>query len=322
MDGRLVMGAQTDIAADVTLAEAAAWLARLQGEGRTPATEAAFKDWVAEPDHARAFARATETWEVIAGAALAGRRATPARPRRAPALAAAALVLIVVGVGAGASVLRDPAYRTAVGQQQTLTLSDGTRVALNTDSRIVVDYRAGERRVRLERGEAMFEVAKNPRRPFIVQAGDEQVRALGTTFVVRRDAGRMSVVLIEGRVEVSPRPGRAEPSGRPAGTTVLSPGERLIIKAGAAIAVDRPKVETATAWRRGEVMFDDASLGEAVAELNRYGGTPVAVSDPRLDGLRVSGVFKTQDPGEFAETVAQLHGLRVTHGEAEILLRR
>jgi transmembrane sensor len=279
-------------------------------------TEAAFKAWVADPAHARAFARVTETWEVIPGAE---RPAPTAWRRRMPALAAACLALAVAVAGLAAWTLHDPVYTTEVGQQQSVRLSDGTRATLNTDTRLVVDYRDNERRVRLDRGEAIFEVAKNPRRPFIVAAGADEVRALGTTFVVRKDRTRLAVTLIEGRVEV-----RQRAAGRPAPTkiAILAPGERLTVRADEPAAVDRPKVEAATAWRRGELMFDDASLADAVAELNRYGGEPVTFGDPRVGGLRVSGVFKAGDPEEFARVVAELHGLRLRQGDGEIVLSR
>lgn len=315
------MSAETDITEDMALAEAAAWLSRLQDEARTPATEAAFKEWLLEPRCARAFARVTETWELVAGASLATQRPKPSRPW-APALLAATLLMVVCGGGIAAFVLHDPSYSTAIGQQQTVTLDDGTRVALNTDSKIVVDYTAAQRRVRLERGEAMFEVAKNRNRPFIVAAGDERVRAVGTTFVVRRDVGKTSVVLVEGRVEVSRGVERRQNAGRPPKATILTAGDRLTVTADAAIAVDRPKIETATAWRRGEVMFDDTPLVDAIAELNRYGGAQISLNGPELRGLRVSGVFKTQDPAEFAEIVARLHGLRAERSSEGVSLQR
>ena len=318
------MRREDDMSSDVTIAEAAAWLARLQGDRRTPAIEAAFKEWLADPAHARAFSRATETWEIIPGAA-ALRPERPERLERPPAtrrrvfasaLMAASMLLVVVGTGA-AFLTRDPVYSTAVGAQQTVTLSDGTRVALNTGSRLVVDYSANSRRIRLDRGEAMFEVTKDASRPFVVVAGEEEVRALGTAFVVRRDRDKVAVVLVEGRVEVS----QARARTKPVRLAVLSPGDRLTVRA-AGVAVDRPKMEAATAWRRGQVMFDDASLIEAVAELNRYGGAQVVVGDPSLAGLRVSGVFAAQDPAAFAEAVGQLHDLRLEAADGRIVLRR
>ena len=323
------MSRDNEIIAEVTLAEAAAWLARLQRPDRTPATEAAFQEWLREPAHFRAFARATDTWEVIPGAVKLSperRRASrrPGRLRwRAPGGLGLALmagsVAVVMACGALTfHLVRDPVYATRIGEQQIFTLSDGSRVALNTDSHLEVAFTETERRVRLEHGEAMFEVTKNPDRPFVVQAGEEQVRVLGTTFTVRNDGRKVAVTLVEGRVEVT----RQAPSqARPAPVAVMKPGERLTIRADAGAAVDRPRIEAVTAWRRGEVMFDETSLIDAAAELNRYGGPQIQVGDPELASLRLSGVFQTHDPMEFARAAAALHGLRLESEGDRLVLR-
>ncbi|WP_407352495.1 FecR family protein [Luteimonas sp. R10] len=319
------MRSHSQIVEDVVLAEASAWLARLQGPARTPATEAAFKAWLAvEPAHAQAFARVTDTWDIIPGAALlsvpSARPMAVDRRRRVSMALAACVALVAVAVGLTWRVSGDPVYHTAVGEQRTLVLDDGTRIALNTDSRIAVSYGEDERHIRLERGEALFEVARQPGRPFVVQAGEDRVRALGTTFVVRRDRGHLAVALIEGRVEVS----RPSPQGqaRPVHATVLSPGERITLGPDIRQTVDRPRIEAMAAWRRGEAMFNNATLAEAIAEINRYGGAPVRLEDPVLGQLRVSGVFATRDPAEFARTVAQLHALTVEHSEEDLVLKR
>lgn len=308
-------------------AEAAAWLARLQDKDRSPATEEAFKSWAhADPAHEEAFERATEIWAMIPGAMLCADApaAAPIRlPARAPAwrvaaYAMAASLLLAVGAGGGWWLLRDPHdYATRVGEQKIATLEDGSRIALNTDTEIDVDYDPHTRRVTLTRGEAMFEVAPNAARPFIVRAGGKQVRAIGTSFIVRRDAGGVVVTLIQGKVSVS------DVSNAAARPTMLTPGERLTAGAGSATPlIDQPKIEAATAWRRGQAVFDDTPLAAAVAELNRYGGPRIAIDDPHLASLRVSGVFATNDTAEFASAVAALHGLRVEKtGEALHLLR-
>jgi transmembrane sensor len=317
------MAPEHDIAAEVVRAEAAAWLVRLQQANRDAATESAFKEWMRDPAHARAFAHATAVWEIIPGAARVGKTtAPPARggvSRLLPTLVMAGLAVTIIVGGLAAYLTRNPVYTTKVGEMETVTLSDGTRVALNTDSKLVVAYTRAERRLRLERGEAMFEVTKNPQRPLVVQAGQEQVRALGTTFTVRRDREKLAVVLLEGRVEVGRRvAGRSQVSR----VAVLAPGQRLTVRSDAGAAVDYPKIETAIAWRRGELMFDGAPLLDAVAELNRYGGAQVQVGDPTLAALHVSGVFQTHDPAEFALAIAELHHLRVVRDGDTLVLWR
>lgn len=304
-------------------AEAAAWLARLQGPHRSRGTDAALKAWLkADPSHEAAFERATEIWELLPGLDLAAEPAPPPaeprRPRRLVLAAALATLLLALAVGGHAWLGRPPVYETAVGGQQVAMLDDGSRVSLNTDSRIAILYTDGERRVRLERGEAMFEVAHDAARPFIVESGDEQVRALGTVFVVRRDGEtRLAVTLVEGRVEVTGHRGSA-----PARIAVLTPGQRVTVTPAAGAALDRPTLEAATAWRRGEIVFEDATLLEAVQELNRYTDEHLVVADPALASLRLSGVFSTGDIEEAARAIAALHHLRARREGGEIRLTR
>lgn len=306
-------------------AEAAAWIARLQSPDRSDATETALKTWLlADPANADAFERATEIWTMIPGAALYRENPAPAPAARPSAryrqLALAASILLLVAVGAAWFALTgDPGYSTRVGEQKIATLEDGSRIALNTDTEVEVDYSPGTRRIRLRRGEAIFEVAPDARRPFIVEAGETQIGAIGTKFLVRRGANGVAVTLIEGKVSVrTPRPGR----GAAPPATMLVPGERLTANPELPPTIDRPAVEAVTAWRRGQVVFSDVSLASAVAELNRYGGPALTVADPHLASLRVSGVFATHETEEFAAAVAALHGLRVQRAEGQLRIVR
>jgi len=308
-------------------AEAAAWIARLQSSDRSEATEAGLKAWLnADLRHRDAFERATEIWGIIPGAVMAirsdGRPATKAAPppprpvprRRALALAAVAAALMpMMGGGAWWWLTSPVSYSTQLGEQQVATLTDGTRIALNTDTLLHVAYDKGMRRVRLDRGEAMFEVAHNRHRPFVVTAGDETVTAVGTSFIVRRTGPEVIVTLIEGKVLVAPKGGGA--SRLSVTPTMLSPGERLTMTADAPSLIDQPSIEATTAWRRGQAIFTDMPLSAAVAELNRYGGPPIEIDDPRLASLKVSGVFATSDTADFADAIASLHGLHVEHGK-------
>jgi transmembrane sensor len=317
---------QPEIFEDLVLAEASAWLTRLQGAERTEAAEAAFKAWLAEDAaHARAFARVTDTWDIIPGAArLATPRPLPRirRSHQRPWMVAAACIACALAAGGGAWMyLRDPVYRTAVGEQRTMTLSDGTSITLNTDTVLTVSYRKDERRIHLERGEAFFDDVTNPSRPFIVQVGDRQVRALGTVFDVRRNADSLAILLIEGGVEVSQSQG-ASPDASPPQPTTLAPGERLTLDAHGGKVLDRPRPAEITAWSKGQLMFDNATLAQAIAEFDRYGGTPIELGDPALASLGVSGVFAIRDPSEFAGAVAQLHGLKVVRANGKVLIER
>jgi transmembrane sensor len=324
---------------ELTLAEASAWLTRLQDSARLLETEAAFKEWLdISPRHARAFARVNDVWELIPGAMAyaqrpqADRHQRPqvsrhqrARTQLAPwgfATAIAALLLVVVGIVRTQLPVQLPvghAYQTAIGEQRTVVLADDTRVTLNTDTRIVVEYRGSERHVLLERGEALFHVAHNPERPFVVQTGDEQIVDLGTVFDVRHSSQPVVVTLLEGTVWVGTQ---TTPVGQLALSTVLVPGQRLTIYGDGARLLDRPDVQEAVAWQHGQVSFNDTSLAEAVAELNRYSDVHIRIDDPVLAALRVSGVFAVRNPAQFASAVASLHNLRVMHEGSAIVLKR
>lgn len=320
----------SDVINGLTLAEAAAWLTRLQESERTVATEAAFKEWLsADPAHARAFTRINDVWELIPGALAPmqqlrlqpARRRHRMRERRTPWLAAAACALVVLTAAGIVHMFRpvDRTYQTAVGEQRTVVLDDLTRVTLDTNTRLVVEYRRSERRVVFEHGEALFHVTTNPHRPFVVQTGDEQVVDLGTVFDVRRDPQRVAVTLLEGKVWVG---AQAAAPGQSALSTVLAPGERLVIRADGSHAFDRPDIEAAMAWRRGQIYFDDTTLPDAIAELNRYGGEQIRIANPALAQLHVSGVFSVHDPAQFATAVASLHDLRLVRDGGTLVLAR
>ena len=187
-------------------AEAAAWIVRLHGPYRSPELEAAFRDWLAaHPENGKQFERVTEVWD--AGSSVP----VPSAPRLArwkesasQRTRAAAVVLVICGL-VGWGVWRawaDPTYTTGIGEQRIVRLDDGTRLSLNSGTRVRIAYDDSERRVELESGEAYFEVAHNPARPFIVTAGNHQVTALGTVFVVRYEAAQTAVTLLEGKVAV------------------------------------------------------------------------------------------------------------------------
>jgi transmembrane sensor len=201
-------------------------------------------------------------------------------------------------------------------------LADGSRLRLSSATTLRVTLDKVRREVEVRTGEALFEVAKDPGRPFVVRAGGHQVRALGTVFTVRRlpsapDA--LAVTLLEGRVEVGPvHPTAASPS-----PVVLQPGQRLeLTGAKATPRLDRPPVDHATAWTREEVALDDVSLSEAIAEMNRYSRRQIVLQrDPRLAPLRLSGVYRAGDNEGFARAVAALHGLEVRRQDDRLVIR-
>lgn len=342
-------------------AEAAVWIARLHGPDRSNHMERECRAWQARSAaHRLAFERGTDLWMEAAGVdrAAVARAAAASRPEGrggegqgagpvtagmrgwgwsrpwALALSLTATVL-VVAVLVGQPWRDIDRYDTGIGEQRLVILKDGTRMSLNTSTRVKVALDQTQRRVRVEGGEAFFEVAKEASRPFVVQAADAAVTATGTAFLVRvvpSGAGvpeALDVTLVEGQVIVqgsgsSSAPAIAQP-------VVMAAGERLRIRSdqgshrsprpAAAPALDRPRMDQLLAWRRGEAVFADLSLLEAVTEMNRYSATPIVLA-AGLSDLRVSGQYKTGDSEGFARAVAALHGLAVQAHAGRIELGR
>jgi transmembrane sensor len=314
-------------------AEAAAWLFRLQDDDRTAHTDAAFQTWLkADPAHETAFQQMTDVWEILPGATtfqrqpandIGRRRAPPHRRGVMTGMAAAVAAAAVLFGGAYYLWLaKTEVYETGVGQQHVATLDDGSQLALNTDSKVLVTYYSDRRHLELLRGEAMFDVAHNPQRPFTVLAGQEQVKALGTSFVVRREPNHLWVTLVKGKVELSNRVASADGGTDFRPQVILAPGERATVDGAGNLMVDRPSVSAMVAWRQGEVVFKDTTILEAANELNRYGPTKIVVTDAVVARTRVSGLFKINRPADFATAVAELNGVRVRRTTNAIELTR
>jgi transmembrane sensor len=304
-------------------AEAAAWIAQLHDEQRSPNLEARVHAWLGESeDHRRAFNRMTHAWErsgLIQMRARGDVCAIRTGPRSRVTPGVVTLAATLVFAGAVVYFWRDNAVVTGIGQQQVRLLQDGTRVVLNTDTRIEVNYDEGARRVRLIRGEAWFDVSKRPAWPFIVSVDGQEIRALGTSFIVRHDDTQdLSVTLVEGRVSVAPIAGNG---GAPSQTRqILAPGQRLLISRNHSPTVDRPELTRITAWERGRVEFEDAPLGDAAKEMNRYSATHITLADAEVAQLRIGGVFRAGDSDEFVRIVTAAFGLRADRRGSDIVL--
>lgn len=315
--------------------EAADWYTRLNDQDH-PEIEVeeleAFSAWKQDPDNRAAYERVEDVsrsmgglrddadMRLAAAEALergAARRRAPNKARRRRtgliigSLAAACLVATVAGL-----VWRAPTYSTGVGQAFSATLEDGSRVQLNTDSAVRVRYSRGERRIDLLRGQALFQVAHNAERPFIVAAGATQVRALGTRFEVRRIGDEVRVLLAQGSVEVSDKAVRPAPWR-------LTPGQAIAL-APATPRTVAPKpidVPAATSWTSGKITFEGVPLGDAVSELNRYTPEKIVLGDGVPRERHVSGVFSAGDHDDFILAVSSMMNLQTIHkpsGEVEL----
>ena len=188
-----------------------------------------------------------------------------------------------------------PRYASGRGEQRQVTLPDGSRMTVNTDSEVRVSFDERERNLDLLRGEAYFEVTKDPARPFVVRAGLAHVRAVGTKFSVRRDVNATEVVVTEGKVQVV-REGAASMVGPDSGPIVLTPGDSAkIVAAEPAVQVASIDVARATAWTAGNVEFDEATLADVIRDVNRYTSKEFVIDDPSLNEIRLSGRFRVGD---------------------------
>lgn len=222
-------------------------------------------------------------------------------------------------------------YRTATGDRLTFTLSDGSQVTLDTQSELNIDFSPARRRVQLLQGQAFFEVAKDSSRPFMVVTRNRQFVAVGTAFDVRVDGDQVKVTMVEGTVRVeavgdqtySSQVGdsviknaafplarnsaaretlRGASAGAPAIATITA-GEQLISDARQEDHVRTADADRDTSWRRGQVIFENARLADAVAEINRYSDVKIELGDASLAELRLSGAFATGRTRVFVEAV-------------------
>lgn len=201
-------------------------------------------------------------------------------------------------------------YETRIGQRQRLALTDGSVVHLDTDSRLRVAFANGERRFALDRGQAYFEVARDPHSRFVVIAHGHAITAHGTQFDVRLDADSLSVTLVEGHVSVGPVGQRRAP------VTDLQPLQQFRLANGRASVSTIANVDQLLGWRDGLTYFDDTSLTDAVAEMNRYRTSRIVLADADLGRLRVSGAFNAGSDS-FVQALGAYFPIRVVERTKE-----
>lgn len=251
----------------------------------------------------------------------------PVRRRRLRAAGTAAGVLLacmlsILGWRWYAAPLGQADFRTAFGEVQQVALPDGSTATLSGDTRLRSTLLRSARRVELAQGEAFFQVARDPRRPFSVQVGAGTVTAVGTRFAVRGEAGTdaMRVVVTEGTVRLDTG-GRAQPAVR---SVLLAAGAIATVRGGAVRVESRSpeQAEQALAWRTGEVVFSGTPLSEAVAEFNRYNTRRIVIDDPALAQMRVDGGFRTTNVDGFVRLLEVAFDVRAERNDDRIVLRR
>jgi transmembrane sensor len=334
------------------LEEAAGWLIECQAGGLNPEQRAAFDAWLrAAPENVCAYLSLLPLWESSAmldatqqpdTAALihAARGAStnvipldcnvvrenphayrPQRqaPRSVPTvrgflLGAMAAVLAIAMVAGSWLYTQRNVYSTTLGEQRALTLNDGTVVELNARSRIDVRYTGSKREVELLSGQALFRVAHDAGRPFVVHSEKLRIRALGTQFDVYRKPGDTTITVIEGRVSVDTGGG----AGSSAAVSLLSAGQQVSIRADVQPRAVSADVSRAIAWTQRRMIFSATPLEEVAREFNRYNARQLIVDSPELSALRVNGVFSSTDLDTLLAFLREQPGVVVDEGASEI----
>ncbi len=331
--------------------QAADWLARRNG-GLSAAEAAELRAWLtADPRHAAALAALEQTWEELGAVRRSGQAERlwieveacrrQRRRRRRRAWGAAVGVATAVALMAALPWPKRPApagVESAAADPGTTVrrLADGSTVAVRAGAVIEVDLQASVRRVRLLRGEALFSVAEDPARPFLVESGRVGVRAVGTEFSVAHGHGSVTVLVVEGRVAVSSRPHQeGATADDEAGVILAGPGDRVQVPAagveagartaeGNRAAVSRVPAEElrqALAWRGERLEFSDTPLEEAIRAINRGRRVPIVLADPRLQRRTVTGVVWSGDSDEPVRLLEAGFGLIAERSGGVIRLR-
>lgn len=302
---------------DRALAEASAWRIRLSEDA---SLEPDFEIWLAEgPENVEAWRKVMSAWrlfgdheaspavvalrrDALAHAERTSRRLGRFQPARWRMTAAALLCAVAVsGAAAGGYywLQTQPVVQTTDrGERRSMLLADGSRVSLDSSSDVRIRYTDDARTLELKKGQARFDVAHDPQRPFSVRAGSQTVIAIGTAFNVELVDGKVFVTLIEGRVTVvdddAPAP-PVSPQAPPRIEHVLEAGQQLAAAPAVAPIIRDADVARVVAWERGQLDFDDETLGDVVARVNRYTTRRIVVRDAEIASLRVSGVVDTTD---------------------------
>lgn len=297
---------------------AAQWVNRAEAANWSLQDEERLRAWLGESTaHRVAWLRLTSVWERADRLAAVRSAEAPRVARRSYTMRwAMAAAVALIAVLANLSWLRnDASYSTDVGGRQTVSLSDGSRLELNTRTLLRAKISEVERQVWLDRGEAFFDIKSDPNHPFVVHSGDHKVVVLGTKFSVRQEEGRLEVAVLEGRVRVE---ARVSDPGKP--PVIVRGGDMLYGKsAGTLVATNAgSKVQQALSWRHGVLIFDQSTLADVAAQFNRYNQKQLVLLDEQTAQTRIGGSFDAIGVDAFANVLANGFNLRVEEQGDEI----
>jgi len=330
--------------------EAGEWIVRNRDTGLDAQERRKFDAWLRQsPQHVRAYLEISSMWEKLGSqefawddeeAQLVARAraednvvtlvSSPSRPvstfarRRGIRWAALAAAIVLAAAGVWFYDYRN-VYTTAVGEERSISLSDGSTIQLNARSRLRVEFSDHGRRIELSAGQALFRVAKDTSRPFTVHSGALTVRAIGTQFDVYKRPNGTVVTVVEGRVAVVPDSPAGSSDTSPvshAKPALLAAGDQLALTSTDQPVTRRANVAAATAWTHGNLVFEFSPLAEVVREFNRYNTRPLVIEDPRLASFVVNGVFSSSDPSLLIHFLRAQPDLTVEETDTDVRISR
>jgi transmembrane sensor len=293
--------------------------------------------------------------QTVSGARIRGKTSSLTRENKLRrwipmALAASLLCVVFIANQDKFNIINDGIYQTEIGELQTITLDDGSRVILDTQTKVTAQYSDQLRHITLNQGQARFSVVKDSSRPFIVDVGSGKVTALGTEFVIKKESGNILVTLIEGEVSVineklvpqvdppelqqvalNDREVKADIQSTPEydeTSTVfttradvknpfnsevkLLPGQQVAFNSTGMSQATDANLELVTSWQSGRLIFENHTLAEVLDNLNRYSKSQIMLGDDSLADIRITGVFKTGDNTRIVHTLKTYFSMRVS----------
>lgn len=319
---------------DRHLAEASAWLARLQRDDVTEQDGLEFDAWLAAaPGNRDAYRSALAVWQEFETAAPQVQDQLAADQRRdalrmrggatrrwwvgAGGMAVAAGLAVAILPGVLAQQATAETYSTGKGERKRVTLADGSIVDLNAETRLNVTFARAERKIEMAEGEAIFDVTHDAKRPFTVAASNRVVRVLGTQFDVRSRQGELMVTVARGKVQV--RPITAAAQGR---SFLLTPGQRLEVAQSGHEELKAVDPQEAFSWRAGRLIYRGEPLAEVVADLNRQYVEQIEISDPELGRMPITGVIVLDDQPAVVARLSLMLPIRSVPSDRGLLLLR
>jgi len=338
---------------DDIVVEASAWFIEFRAGDVTVSDRARFDEWLRRsPEHIQAYLEVAAGWSELPTSDPEGRLDISALIKRAREshdenvvplsswsvprperrrftartwAASFAGLALVTGLTAWVALYRPNTYSTGIGEQRTVRLIDGSTIELNALSTIRVRLSEKERDIDLTEGQALFHVAKDQARPFIVRSDGTTVRAVGTQFDVYRKEGGTVVTVLEGRVAVAesnvPVPDINQRALMPAPIFLVA-GEQVTVptkeSAKEGPKTKRADVAVATAWVQKRLIFEETPLAEVAEEFNRYNTRRLVISDPELRSMGISGVYSSTDPDSLLGFLRVQPNIQLTETDKEV----